>query len=81
MECLFRFYSYGLEKSFSGDLYRDFEDLTLKDYNATTPPRLYGLEKVNTVLSRQQCGNHSCASVISSGIVQQHVGLSLQHES
>lgn len=46
MECLFRFYSYGLEKAFSAELYRDFEETTLKDFKAAAPPRLYGLEKV-----------------------------------
>lgn len=30
MECLFRFYSYGLERAWSEPLYRDFEELTLK---------------------------------------------------
>jgi hypothetical protein len=48
MECLFRFYSYGLEKAFSAELYRDFEETTLKDFKAAVPPRLYGLEKVGS---------------------------------
>ena len=30
MECLFRFYSYGLEKTFNADLYQDFEATTLQ---------------------------------------------------
>lgn len=30
MECLFRFFSYGLEKTFRLDVYQDFEDTTLK---------------------------------------------------
>lgn len=30
LECLFRFYSYGLEKRWNAELYRDFEELTLK---------------------------------------------------
>lgn len=30
MECLFRFYSYGLEKRWNANLYRDFEEMTLK---------------------------------------------------
>lgn len=30
IECLFRFFSYGLEKSFRLDLYRDFEEATLR---------------------------------------------------
>lgn len=45
MECLFRFYSYGLEKTFNAELYTDFESTTLQDYNAAGGPRLYGLEK------------------------------------
>ena len=46
MECLFRFFSYGLEKAFEPELYRDFEATTLQDYQSN-PPRLYGLEKVH----------------------------------
>ncbi|GKE36319.1 hypothetical protein Tco_1459724, partial [Tanacetum coccineum] len=42
MECLFRFYSYDLEKEFREDVYRDFEQLTLDFYNKGN---LYGLEK------------------------------------
>ncbi|KAG6792579.1 hypothetical protein POTOM_001731 [Populus tomentosa] len=46
MECLFRFYresnSYGLEKEFRDDLYKDFEDLTLDFY---CKGNIYGLEK------------------------------------
>lgn len=30
LECLFRFYSYGLERAWNEELYRDFEELTLK---------------------------------------------------
>lgn len=30
MECLFRFYSYGLERAWSEPLYRDFEELALR---------------------------------------------------
>ncbi len=30
IECLFRFYSYGLEQKFRLDLYREFEDATLR---------------------------------------------------
>lgn len=30
MECLFRFYSYGLEKAFRVDLYKEFEGATLR---------------------------------------------------
>ena len=42
LECLFRFYSYGLERKFRPDLYRDFQQETLKDCEAG---QLYGLEK------------------------------------
>lgn len=42
MECLFRFYSYGLEKKFRADLFRDFEEETLRDVERD---QLYGLEK------------------------------------
>jgi len=42
LECLFRFYSYGLERKFRADLYKEFEEETLKDYDEG---QLYGLEK------------------------------------
>lgn len=42
MECLFRFYSYGLEKRFRKAVFRDFQELTLADYDNGN---LYGLEK------------------------------------
>ena len=42
LECLFRFYSYGLEKKFRPDLYRDFQAETLRDCESG---QLYGLEK------------------------------------
>ena len=42
LECLFRFYSYGLEKKFRPDLYRDFQAETMKDCESG---QLYGLEK------------------------------------
>lgn len=32
LECLFRFYSYGLEKLFRPQVFEDFQDLTLSDY-------------------------------------------------
>lgn len=32
IECLFRYYSYGLERKFKKDLYRDFEEEVLRDY-------------------------------------------------
>lgn len=43
LELLFRFYSYGLEKKFRPEVYKDFEDATLLDYQ--TYNQLYGLEK------------------------------------
>ena len=42
LECLFRFYSYGLEKKFRDDVFRDFQDEALKDHDTGS---LYGLEK------------------------------------
>ena len=42
IECLFRFYSYGLESKFKENLFRDFEKETLKDFGKG---ELYGLEK------------------------------------
>ena len=42
IECLFRFYSYGLEKKFREDVFRDFQTDTMDDYEAG---ELYGLEK------------------------------------
>ena len=44
LECLFRFYSYGLEAKFRPELYRDFEAVVLKEYTAYGG--LYGLEKL-----------------------------------
>jgi len=32
LECLFRFYSYGLERRFRPELYSDFETETIRDY-------------------------------------------------
>jgi hypothetical protein len=43
VECLFRFYSYGLERNFRPDLYRDFEARVLHDLDHGS---LYGLEKL-----------------------------------
>lgn len=44
LECLFRFFSYGLEKKFRVDIFNDFQEETLRDYNASeylvTPARL-----------------------------------------
>ena len=34
LECLFFFYSYGLEKNFMQDVYREFEDDTIADYES-----------------------------------------------
>lgn len=42
IECLFRFYSYGLEKKFRSEVYKDFQEDTLTDYHEG---QLYGLEK------------------------------------
>jgi la-related protein 1 len=42
LECLFRFYSYGLEKRYRKELFEDFQELTLADYERG---HLYGLEK------------------------------------
>lgn len=33
IECLFRYYSYGLERKFKKDLYKDFEEEVLRDYH------------------------------------------------
>lgn len=32
LECLFRYYSYGLEKKFRPELYKDFQTETMNDY-------------------------------------------------
>ena len=42
LQCLFRFYSYGLVKRFRQAVYRDFEEFTMLDYKSGS---LYGLEK------------------------------------
>jgi len=42
LECLFRFYSYGLERKFRPELYKDFQEETLRDHEGG---QLYGLEK------------------------------------
>ena len=42
LECLFRFFSYGLEAKFRPELYKDFQTETLKDCQVG---QLYGLEK------------------------------------
>jgi la-related protein 1 len=43
LECLFRFYSYGLEKKIREDLLLDFQNLCLEDYKRSG--LTYGLEK------------------------------------
>jgi la-related protein 1 len=43
VECLFRFYSYGLENKFRPAVYADFESMTAWDY--IDQGELYGLEK------------------------------------
>jgi hypothetical protein len=43
LECLFRFYSYGLEAKFKPELYKDFEQVTLREFKQYNG--LYGLEK------------------------------------
>ena len=53
LECLFRFYSYGLEKKFREDVFRDFEEETLKDHDAGN---LYGLEKFWAFLKYYKVG-------------------------
>lgn len=34
LECLFRFYSYGLEKKFRAQVYEDFQTETINDYES-----------------------------------------------
>lgn len=36
VECLFRYYSYGLEKRFRQDLYKDFQEEVIRDYENGT---------------------------------------------
>ena len=33
LECLFRYYSYGLEKKFRVSTFKDFQEETLRDHN------------------------------------------------
>lgn len=42
LECLFRYFSYGLERKFRPELYKDFQDETIRDHDSG---QLYGLEK------------------------------------
>ena len=32
VECMFRYYSYGLEKRFRADLFKDFQEEVIRDY-------------------------------------------------
>lgn len=41
MECIFRFYSYGLERKFRADIFKDFQQLTVEDYNAGLSPPIF----------------------------------------
>uniref|UniRef100_A0A8D0HDR1 Uncharacterized protein n=1 Tax=Sphenodon punctatus TaxID=8508 RepID=A0A8D0HDR1_SPHPU len=54
LECLFRYYSYGLEKKFRPDIFKDFQGETIKDYEAG---QLYGLEKFWTFLKYSKAKN------------------------
>ncbi|MGH0171728.1 UNVERIFIED_CONTAM: hypothetical protein FKN15_007750 [Acipenser sinensis] len=54
LECLFRFYSYGLEKRFRPDIFKDFQEETLRDYETG---QLYGLEKFWAFLKYSQAKN------------------------
>lgn len=40
MECLFRYFSYGLEKKFRPDIFKDFQEETIRDYEAGEDRRL-----------------------------------------
>lgn len=44
LECLFRFYSYGLEVKFRNNIYHDFQEATIRD-NKKHGGDLYGVEK------------------------------------
>lgn len=56
LECLFRFYSYGLEKNFRQEIFKDFQEETKKDYESG---QLYGLEKFWAYLKYSQSKTHS----------------------
>ena len=43
LECLFRFYSYGLEKRFKPHLYQDFQIETVRDYESGKPHKFYSI--------------------------------------
>ncbi|KAJ8926931.1 hypothetical protein NQ314_020783 [Rhamnusium bicolor] len=61
LECLFRFYSYGLEVKFRPHLYEDFQYETIKDYESG---QLYGLEKFWAFLKYYKHGGHLTISPI-----------------
>jgi len=44
LECLYRYYSYGLEIKFRQDFFQDFQELCLKDIEQSQD--FYGLEKL-----------------------------------
>ena len=50
VECLFRFYSYGLEKRFRTDLYKDFEELTIKVGRLSLRLAAAHLAQLNSIL-------------------------------
>nr|XP_025034850.1 la-related protein 1 [Pelodiscus sinensis] len=54
LESLFRYYSYGLEKKFRPDIFKDFQEETIKDYEAG---QLYGLEKFWAFLKYSKAKN------------------------
>ena len=71
LECLFRFYSYGLEKHFNALLFGQFQDAVRRDFvksklhqilivnrtNALCLDNLYGLEKLWAFMKYQKIGN------------------------
>jgi la-related protein 1 len=54
LECLFRFYSYGLEKQFRSPLFQEFQDETLRDWESGQ--HVYGLEKFWAFLKYRKGG-------------------------
>ena len=44
LECLFRFYSYGLEKKFKADLFKDFQTETMRDHDQGMPKFSFDLK-------------------------------------
>lgn len=58
LECLFRYYSYGLEKKFRPDIFKDFQEETMKDYEAGELTDKYSTEK---------CVNENNTKTISAG--------------